>query len=411
MTAPQALPSSETALAAIRAALAGPMAWPRMAHFTPEARLGTDLGLDSVALLTLVLALEEAGIKMPEAAFDQAPGLTVQALADLLAGIAPVAEEPVDIKVHCVVSCLCQAVKDAGGMDHRPLYLGLWDGQVVVDDRARLSYHAVGIDHGFYLHWAERLFGLKVTRWYDDTASKAENLARLQGLLAAWRPGDFIMPMVDMFLLPQRDNKFTQDPFPHYALVQPGPDPAHWQMRDPDYRWEGALPAADLTRAFLRETVAGGFAFSSHGLHPPAPAVIAEMFRAVFDAERYPLIEALRAILDAHETRLPRADLEPALRELPVIAIRKYAYEHGLAIFGDIEGADWDAFEEACARIAALHGGFAVVQRRAVAFARGGGADDLAQARAELDRLEALERGVKATLQAWFTRWEARQGQ
>ena len=123
------------------------------------------------------------------------------------------------------------------------------------------------------------------------------------------------------------------------------------------------------------------------------------------------LIAALRAILEAHETRLPRADLEPALRELPVIAIRKYAYEHGLAIFGDIEGVDWDAFEEACERIAALHGGFALVQRRAVAFARGGSADDLAQARAELDRLEALERGVKATLHDWFTRWEARQGQ
>lgn len=410
MNAPKALPSPDTALAAIRSALAGPMNWPRMERFAPEARLGTDLGLDSVALLTLVLALEEAGISMPEAAFDQAPGLTVRALADLLAGIAPVAEAPVDIKVHCVVSCLCQAVKDAGGIDHRPLYLGLWDGQVVVDARARLSYHAADIDHGFYLKWAERLFGLKVTRWYEDGATKAQNLARLQGLIAAWQPGDFIMPMVDMFLLPQRDNKFTQDPFPHYALVQPGPDPALWHMRDPDYRWEGDLPAADLTRAFLRDTVAGGFAFTCRGLHAPDPVVIAEMFRATFDMDRNPLIEALRAILVAHETNLPRADLELALRELPVIAIRKYAYEHGLAIFGDIDGADWEAFEEACERIAALHGGFALVQRRAVAFARGSGAEDLAQARAELDRLEALERGIKATLLDWFTRWEALQG-
>lgn len=410
MNAPKAMPSPEVALAAIGGALAGPMNWPHMTRFAPEARLGTDLGLDSVALLTLVLALEEAGISMPEAAFDQAPGLTVQALADLLAGVERAVEEPVDIKVHCVVSCLCQAVKDAGGIDHRALYLGLWDGQVVVDARARLSYHAAGIDHGFYLHWAERLFGLKVTRWYDDGATKAQNLAQLQALLAAWRPGDFIMPMVDMFLLPQRDNKFTQDPFPHYALVQPGPTATLWHMRDPDYRWEGDLPAADLSRAFLRETVAGGFAFSSQGLHASAPMVIAEMFRATFDMEHFPLIAALRAILEAHETTLPRADLEPALRELPVIAIRKYAYEHGLAIFGDIEGADWDAFEAACERVAALHGGFALVQRRAVAFARGGGAEDLAQARAELDRLEALERSIKSTLLEWFTRWEARQG-
>ncbi|WP_068298194.1 DUF6005 family protein [Pararhodobacter sp. CCB-MM2] len=404
------LPSPETARNAIHAALRGPVACPCLDLFRPEARLGTDLGLDSVAMLTLVLSLEEQGISMPEAAFDQAPGLTVQALADLLAGIAPApAEEPVDIKVHCVVSCLCQAVKDAGGIDHRALYLGLWDGQVVVDERACLSYHAPGIDHGFYLHWAERLFGLKVTRWYDARAGKPENLRRLHALLDAWRPGDYVMPMVDMFLLPQRDNKFAQDPFPHYALLQPTDDPDLWHMRDPDYRWEGDLPAKDLTSAFLRETVAGGFAFSRHGLQAPAPAVIAEMFEAVFEADHHPLIEALTAILEAHETRLPRRDLELALRELPVIAIRKYAYEHGFAVLGDIEGPDWDAFEEVCERIAALQGGFGVVQRRAVAWARGGPDDELARARSELERLAALEGGIKATLLDWYRRWKSRQ--
>jgi hypothetical protein len=410
MNAPQILPNAANALEAIRTALAGPMAWPRMELFHPGAKLGTDLGLDSVALLTLMLSLEEQGIPMPETAFDQAPGLTAQALADLLAGVAPVQDEPVDIKVHCVVSCLCQAVKDAGGIDHRALYLGLWDGQVVVDDRARLSYHAKGIDHGFYLHWAERLFGLKVMSWYDEAAGKESNLARFRELLKAWQPGSYVMPMLDMYLLPQRDNKFSQDPFPHYALIQPTENPDVWHMRDPDYRWEGDLPAADLTRAFLRDTVAGGITFSCHGLHSPAPEVIAEMFVTTYDAGHHPLIEALRSILAAHETRLPRADLEPALRELPVIAIRKYAYEHGFATFGDIEGADRDAFEEVCDSVAVLHAGFATVQRRAVAWARGGPDVDLARAREELTRLAALERDIKTTLHAWFTRWQSRQG-
>ena len=82
------------------------------------------------------------------------------------------------------------------------------------------------------------------------------------------------------------------------------------------------------------------------------------------------------------------------------------AYEHALAIFGDIEGADHDAFEECCDRIAALHGGLNAAHLRAVAFARGGDGDDLLQVLADLDRLTLLERGIKATVGQWFDRWQ-----
>ncbi|MFN3525661.1 MAG: DUF6005 family protein [Paracoccus sp. (in: a-proteobacteria)] len=410
MTDPRPIPTPEAAIAALHQILSGPMACPRMAAFGPQARLGHDLGLDSTALMTLMLHLDERGIAMSEETFDRAPGLTVQALALALTGATATPEEPVDIKVHCVVSCICQALKDRGGIDHRPLYLGLWDGQIVVDDRMRLSYHAEGIDHGFYCDWAQRLFGLTVTRWYDDAASKQANLDRLHALLRDWRPGRYVMPMIDMFLLPQRDNKFAQDPFPHYALIQPLADPDIWLMRDPDFRWEGPIPASDLRAAFLRGTVAGGFAFDTAGAHPARDTDIAALYRATFDAGATPLIDALRRIVQTHATDLPRPDLEPALRELPVIAIRKYAYEHALAIFGDIEGADYDAFEECCDRIAALHGGLNAVHLRAVAYARGGKPDDLAQVLAELDRLAMLERGIKATLAQWFDRWNRGRG-
>ncbi|WP_411837104.1 DUF6005 family protein [Paracoccus sp. ME4] len=406
MTEPRPIPDPDALQDRIRAILAGPMACPRMAAFHAGARLGPDLGLDSVGLMTLMLHLEEAGVPMTEDTFDRAPGMTVRDLALALTGVTPAPEEPVDIKVHCVVSCLCQALKDNGGIDHRPMYLGLWDGQVVVDDRMRLSYHAAGIDHGFYLDWAERLFGLRVARWYDTAAPKSANLDRLHALLADWRPGRYVMPMIDMALLPQRDNKFAQDVFPHYALLEPTADPAQWLMRDPDFRWEGVLPADDLRRAFLRDTVAGGFAFAADDLHPATDQAITAIHHATFDAQAVPLIDALRRILQAHAGPLPRADLEPALRELPVIAIRKYAYEHALAIFGEIEGRDHDAFEECCDRIAALHAGLNGVHRRSVAFARAGDADDLLTALADLDRLTALERGIKATLARWFDRWQ-----
>jgi len=405
MNQPSPIPTPESVLQTIRSILSGPMANPRMDAFGPDARLGHDLGLDSVALMTLMLHLDEAGIDMAEDTFDRAPTMTVHALAQALAGVTPAEEEPLDIKVHCVVSCLCQALKDKGGIDHRPLYMGLWDGQVIVDDKMRLSYHAENIDHGFYLDWAQRLFGLNVTRWYDDAAPKADNLARLQRLLADWRPGLYVMPMVDMFLLPSRDNKFAQDPFPHYALLQPTADSATWLMRDPDFRWEGDVPAADLRAAFTRDTVAGGFAFDNADAHPASDADIQAMYQATFDADATPLIDAIRRIVQAHATFLPRADLEAALRELPVIAIRKYAYEHALAIFGDIEGDDYDAFEECCDRIAALHGGLNAVHLRAVAYGRNGAADDLARVMQELDRLTTLERGIKATLAEWHARW------
>lgn len=400
MTAPS------EAQAAIAAILSGPMGLGP--DLSPDAALGHDLGLDSAGLMTLMLHLEEAGLPMGEDVFDRAPGLTLRGLAEALAGGA-LDPEPVDIKVHCVVSCFCQALKDRGGVDHRPLYLGLWDGQVVVDGAMRLSYHAPGIDHGFYRDWVRRLFGLRVSVWYDPARDKAANLALLEDLVARWTPGRHIMPMIDMALLPQRDNKFAQDPFPHYALIQPTADPATWLMRDPDFRWEGPLPAADLRRAFLRPTVAGGMAFGLEGVHPARPEGIEAMHRAVFDADRVPLIAALRDILHAHDGPLPRADLEIALRELPVIAIRKYAYEHALAIFGDIEGADYDAFEECCDRIARLHGGLNAVHRRAVAFARGGDRADLALALDRLADLARLERGIKATLADWFARWRAAQ--
>ncbi|WP_378944065.1 DUF6005 family protein [Paracoccus sp. R86501] len=406
MNQPATIATPEAVLTTIQGILAGPMANPRMAAFGPEARLGHDLGLDSVALMTLMLHLDEAGIEMAEDTFDRAPGMTVLALAQVLAGVAPPEEEPLDIKVHCVVSCLSQALKDKGGIDHRPLYIGLWDGQVIVDDRMRLSYHAQDIDHGFYLDWAQRLFGLRVTRWYDDAAPKADNLTRLHDLLADWRPGTYVMPMVDMFLLPTRDNKFAQDPFPHYALIQPTDDPANWLMRDPDFRWEGPVPAADLRAAFLRDTVAGGYVFDNANAHPASDNGIQAIFAATFDPDAVPLIEAMRRIVQAHATFLPRPDLEGALRELPVIAIRKYAYEHALAIFGDIEGADYDAFEECCERIAALHGGLNAAHLRAVAYARGGSAEDLARVMADLDALATLERGIKATVAEWHARWQ-----
>ncbi len=140
--------------------------------------------------------------------------------------------------------------------------------------------------------------------------------------------------------------------------------------------------------------------------HPADDATIAAMHHATFDAQAVPLIDAIRPHR-AGPCRRPAARRPgTALRELPVIAIRKYAYEHALAIFGDIEGADHDAFEECCDRIAALHGGLNETICARWPLPAGGDGDDLLQVLADLDRLTLLERGIKATVGQWFDRWQ-----
>jgi hypothetical protein len=47
------------------------------------------------------------------------------------------------------------------------------------------------------------------------------------------------MVMLDLFHLPERENKFNQNPFPHYLMLEKTDDPRVWQVNDPDFRWEG----------------------------------------------------------------------------------------------------------------------------------------------------------------------------
>src|SRR5690606_39105176 len=71
------------------------------------------------------------------------------------------AEPELDIKVHCVVSCLCHPLK-LHDIDHRALYFGVWDAEIFIDENYALSYHAPMVDHEFFTNWYERLYGVKV---------------------------------------------------------------------------------------------------------------------------------------------------------------------------------------------------------------------------------------------------------
>lgn len=423
--------NDETLIAAIGTVLREEMRHPHLDGFGPEARLNEDLYLDSVQLLQLILALEMThGVSVPEEAINRQDVSTVADLARLL---APGAQEdvasdavpaepaapsegvhgamPYDLKIHCFVSCVCDGLK-ARGIDHRPFYALIWDAEFAITDRSRLAYHADAMDHESFRYWFERLYGVPLVSWYDHSRTKEENVATLLALMERREPDEGIMVMLDMFHLPERENKFNQNPFPHYLLVSLSDDPDLWQVRDPDFRWEGVIERERMLNAIRQPSVAGGYRFDPSRAHPPTKADLTAFFEACFRLDTNPLIDAARAIVLAHaEERggLRLADLGEALRELPVITIRKWAYEHGFAFFWRALRWPDPEFQRICDEIEALVNGLTALHYAVLKLARTGEAGEdaagVAAVLARLDALDAQEFAIKRQLAAAYAAW------
>ncbi len=404
--------SKDAIIQAIRNVLIGPMAHPHMAEFGAQARLNEDLHLDSVMVLNLMLHLETAhGIDVPEREFSKDDFSTVADLAGLLLGETAVAdppEEEIDIKVHCFVSCLCAGIKQCTGLDHRPFYFGVWDTGFAVDEQARLSYHAKDITHDHFRHWFRRLYGVPVMSWYKPEVSKSENIARFEHLLRTKSKTEHLMVMLNMYHLPERENKFNQNPFPHYVIIEETDDPDMWFMHDPDYRWEGVLPRKAILNAIDQPSVAGGYIYDRARAQTPTSETLQAYFKDTFIGQNNPFTDTIDAIVRCHfgpSATQPISNLDFALREMPVIAIRKYAYEHGFAFFWRALGYDDDIFEDWCDVIEELCAGYRGLHYKVVKLSRLA-TDEIAQdVFAELQRLNALEFRIKLGLKEQFDRW------
>jgi acyl carrier protein len=412
----------DDAVAAIGTILRGEMSHPHLDRFGPAARLNEDLYLDSVQVLQLVLSLEMSlGLSIPEEAIAGRDLSTVADLAGLLARepasapAPPVAPEGVhgelayDLKIHCFVSCVCDGLK-ARGIDHRPFYALIWDAEFAITDEFRLAYHSDAMDHEAFRYWFTRLYGVPLHAWYDHSRPKDDNIAVLLDLLATAAPDAQVMVMLDMFHLPERENKFNQNPFPHYLLVSLTDDPDTWRVRDPDFRWEGTIARDRMLNAIRQPSVAGGYRFDPSLARAPAAADLAAFFEACFILDSNPLIDAVRAIVAAHaEGRggLTLAGLDGALRELPVITIRKWAYEHGFAFFW--RALHWpDAeFQRICDEIEALVNGLTTLHYGVLKLARSEDPGQVADIMAKLDALDATEFSLKRRLGAAHHAWRA----
>lgn len=316
------------------------------------------------------------------------------------------------IKVHCFVSCVCEIIKRTPGVDHRPFYFGVWDADFSVNHAMELSYHSPHTLHNEFRDWYKLLYGISIEPWYNHKADKDTNIQTLVSLVEN-RPSDRqVMVMLDLYRLPERENKFHQNPFPHYVMLETTDNPDEWFMSDPDFRWEGVLPKARILESVRSPAAAGGFYFDGLSIrHTPAETVAA-YFAQCMKANQNPLTDALRRILHAHtgpDANQPLANLPHAFREIPVMAIRKYAYEHAFAwLLEDqgkqAEGAPW--FEAVCEDIERLVKTYTQIQFRALKLVMSGNNDLLASVEQLLNEQDEREFAIKASLLGLFDDWQ-----
>ncbi|CAD5261034.1 Acyl carrier protein [Alteromonas sp. 38] len=404
----------------------------KLRDFRPAARLNEDLYLDSVQIMQLLVHIElTLGIDIPDAALSNEDVATVSSLADFLLSqsngrtnetsnatneVTEVQEEFEDIKVHCFVSCLCESIKADPRVDHRPFYFGVWDAEVLISNDHHLAYHSDDINHDEFRAWYKKIYGVSVTPWYCETLSKQENLHTLQTLLAQKSESENIMVMLDMYLLPERENKFNQNPFPHYVMLEETREPEIWFMHDPDFRWEGTQNKSQVIAAIESKAVAGGYIFDSSKITPSKNSVIADYFLTCFNANHNPMTDKVRDVVHAHiDTKNSATDitqLGEALKQLPVLAIRKYAYEHGFAFFWRDIGFPEEEFEYWCDVIEALVSNYKNIHFRAMKLASEQPSPAHKKALIEeilllLDQQDEREYSIKKHLFEVFSQWSS----
>jgi acyl carrier protein len=356
------------------------MSLPHMDKFHSDARLLEDLALDSSMVLHMLMLLEvEYEVEMDESALMNEDFETVRAVAEILykSQNLPAYEKGLevyeDVKIHCVASNLAEVVKRYSELDHRILYFAVSDANACIDDRFVLTYHDENINHDIFFNWYERLYGMPIKSWYDKQASKEKNLATLESLVINREQGQHILVMLDMFHLPERENEFNKDPFPHYVMLGPTNNPDLWFMYDPDYRWEGVFKKDRILNAVAQPTVSGGYVFSEQGARPTPAEEVNAFFDASVVRDANPVTDMIRAIISAHikgEDKngepLPMENLLKAVEEIPVMSPRKYAYEHGFAFFWRELGLPEPEFDDWCDVIDELAKTYKLIQFNAM---------------------------------------------
>lgn len=181
----------------------------------------------------------------------------------------------------------------------------------------------------------------------------------------------YVMVMLDLSLLPERENKFHSKPFPHYVMLE------KQEMRMSGLCMILILGGGRITEgqnlnAIAEPAVEGGYVFQAERIRPPSAETIQAYFHTCLKLDSNPITDALSDIVKAYtigEQKENLAQLSPALKQLPVLAIRKYAYEHAFAYFWELLELEEDGFEAWCDEIEHLVKGYTTIQYRTMKLA------------------------------------------
>lgn len=383
-----------------------------------DADLLLDIGLDSIGIMQLLAALENRWqIVIPTRALNKNEYSTLANLAQAIGADQAQPERPqqtsteginepeLDIKVHCLVSCLCEPFRKNPDVDHRPFYFAVPDAEVFIDSDDRLTYHHPRVNHPFLIQAFENLYRVPVTPWFDPATTTDNNLRSLSQLLDSPKPDHTILVMLDMYQLPERENRFSQNPFPHYVMLEATEAADTLFMWDPDFRWEGPLNRQRVLNAVAQPCVNGGYLADYSQLRQPENEAIAAWFQMCFFPDDNPMTRKAREVIHRHQAtnRLPQ--LPDALRQLPVLAIRKYGYEHGLAFFWrELKLVDAE-FEHWCEDIEQLVRGYEKILYLATRYSQTPGTSTEQELMNQLDDQHRLEFGIKNALHQCFKHW------
>src|SRR5690606_2288407 len=107
-------------------------------------------------------------------------------------------------------------------------------------------------------------------------------------------PQESLLVMLDLFHLPERENRFNKNPFPHYVMLENTTAPEHIWMWDPDFRWEGSLVRERVFNAIQQPSVGGGYRVDYAKARQPDDRAIAAYFQACIKPLNNPMTAAAR---------------------------------------------------------------------------------------------------------------------
>ncbi|WP_229106480.1 DUF6005 family protein [Paenibacillus sp. 1001270B_150601_E10] len=315
--------------------------------------------------------------------------------------------EEISIKVHCIISCLCEAIREQTSIDYRPFYFGLWDAPFDVTEEGEFTYYQHDLNHDHYFKHYEALFGAKVHEWYDHSVGSDTNFAYLQQLVKEAHSERYVVAQIDMSLMPERENKFNQKPFPHFLILRKTSNPDEWDMIDADFRWRGTMPVERIREAFIGNAFGGGFYVEAYELLEAAPEAVDKYFDAVFQHENTLTIQLKAVVKDMGYGHHGRSieQLARSVRQLPVLAIRKYSYEHALMYFLDETDEDQGSFESYCDMIEELVKGYHQVQYLAIKMGMTKNGKQLALVLEKLEEMDETETRIKQEVYRLYQIW------